>query len=216
MKHIIFDLDGTLTDSGEGIINSVLYAYEKMGLPLPAEGCRREFVGPPLSESFAAHGVPAERIDEAIRTYRERYVGGGGKYENRVYDGIPELLENLKAAGCRLYVGTSKPEPVSNDILKKFDLHKYFDIIAGATEDLTRETKTQVLEYLVEQIGTKSEDDELVMVGDTKYDVLGAADLSIPCIGVSWGYGDPSDMENAGAVGIAHNTEELFALIEEK
>ena len=216
MKHIIFDLDGTLTDSGEGIINSVLYAYEKMGLPLPPENRRREFVGPPLSESFAAHGVPAERIDEAIRTYRERYVGGGGKYENRVYDGIPELLKKLKDAGYKLYVGTSKPEPVSNDILKKFDLHKYFDIIAGATEDLTRETKTQVLEYLVEQIGSKGENDELIMIGDTKYDVLGAADLSIPCIGVAWGYGLPFDMENAGAVGIAKDTEELFAMLTKK
>ena len=216
MKHIIFDLDGTLTDSGEGIINSVLYAYEKMGLPAPPESKHREFVGPPLSESFAAHGVPADRIDEAIKTYRERYVGGGGKYENMVYPGIPELLEKLRAAGCALYVGTSKPEPVSNDILKKFDLHKYFDIIAGATEDLTRETKTQVLEYLVEQIETKDKDDELIMVGDTKYDVLGATDLSIPCIGVAWGYGKPEDMQSAGAAGIAKDTEELFAMLTKK
>ncbi len=213
MKHIIFDLDGTLTDSGKGIMNSVLYAYEKLGIEAPFGSELRKFVGPPLTESFGSHGVPSERINEAVTLYRERYVHGGGKYENEVYEGIEKLLKDLKDEGYKLYVGTSKPEALSKDILAHFELDNYFDIIAGASLDLTRETKTQVLEYLLDQIKTEEEKPVMIMVGDTKYDVIGAADLSIPCIGVSWGYGTVSDMQNAGAADIATSPEELFAIL---
>ncbi len=213
MKHVIFDLDGTLTDSGEGIINSVLYAYEKLGIRPPEAEDLRRFVGPPLTESFAKNRVPKDRIDEAVATYRVRYDKGGGKYENKVYEGIRELLAALKAMDIKLYVGTSKPEFLAKDILAKFELDGDFEVIAGASGDLSRETKTQVLEYLLEKINTEEEKPELIMVGDTKYDVIGAKDLDIPCIGVSWGYGSISEMEEAGAVGIAKTTDELFAMI---
>lgn len=208
-KTILFDLDGTLTDSGEGIINCALYALEHFGLPLPDREEMRVFVGPPLHGSFVKFGVPAEKADEAVRIYRSRYIPIG-KYENSPYPGIRELLERLQSEGYKLYVATSKPEGMSIDILKHFDLAKYFTMICGASLDTSRSTKDAVIAHLLAQIG---KDGEIVMVGDTAYDVIGAKAHGIPTIGVSWGYGNTSDMEAAGATAIAHTMEELYALL---
>ena len=127
-KTILFDLDGTLTDSGEGIINCAILALEHFGLPIPSREAMRVFVGPPLHESFIKHGVPADQAEEAIRIYRSRYIPIG-KFENTPYPGIRELLEKLKSHGHTLYVATSKPETMSVEILEHFDLAKYFDKI---------------------------------------------------------------------------------------
>ena len=208
-KTILFDLDGTLTDSGEGIINCVIYALERFGLPIPPRDSLRYFVGPPLHESFVKQGVPADRAEEAVAVYRERYIPIG-KYENTPYPGIRELLEQLKAEGHTLYVATSKPEGMSVDILEHFDLAKYFDRICGASMDTSRSTKEKVIEYLIGQSGRS---DNMVMVGDTKFDVLGAKEHGIPCIGVSWGYGEVADMEAAGAAAIVHSMEELYNIL---
>ena len=208
-KAILFDLDGTLTDSGEGIINCAILALEHFGCPIPSREEMRVFVGPPLHESFVKHGVPADKADEAVAVYRSRYIPIG-KYENTPYPGIRELLEALKAEGHTLYVATSKPEGMSVDILEHFDLAKYFDRICGATMDTSRSTKDAVIAYLLEQNGRA---DNMVMVGDTKFDVLGAKAHGIPAIGVSWGYGEVDDMVQAGAAAIAHSTEELLALL---
>ena len=209
MKAILFDLDGTLTDSGEGIMNCAKLALNHYGIEVPDEQALRVFVGPPLAETFLKFGVPAEEIDHAIEIYRSRYIPIG-KYENRPYPGIRELLEKLKADGHRLYVATSKPETTSVDILEHFDLAKYFDIIAGASFDHARHSKALVIAYLLEQTGT---DLEAIMVGDTAFDVIGAKSHGIPTIGVSWGYGETQDMVNAGAIGIARSMEELYQLI---
>ena len=209
MKAILFDLDGTLTDSGEGIMNCAKLALNHYGIEVPDEQALRVFVGPPLAETFLKFGVPAEEIDHAIEIYRSRYIPIG-KYENRPYPGIRELLEKLKADGHRLYVATSKPETTSVDILEHFDLAKYFDIIAGASFDHARHSKALVISYLLEQTGM---DLEAVMVGDTAFDVIGAKSHGIPTIGVSWGYGETQDMVNAGAIGIARSMEELYQLI---
>ena len=130
-RNVIFDLDGTLTDSGEGIKNSAKYAFEQLGLPAPEENELRKMVGPPLSVGFSTLGVPEAQIDEAVRLYRARYNEGGGKYENRVYDGIEDCLKALKAAGLRLFVGTSKPESLAKEILSDFHLAPYFDCKIG-------------------------------------------------------------------------------------
>lgn len=204
-KTILFDLDGTLTDSGEGIINCVIYALEKFGLPIPERESLRYFVGPPLHESFIKQGVPAERAEEAVAVYRERYVPTG-MFENTPYPGVRELLENLKAEGHTLYVASSKPEWMCIEILKHFDLAKYFKMICGATMDTSRTNKEAVIEYLIQENGKT---DNMVMVGDTKFDVLGAKSHNIPCIGVSWGYGAVSEMQEAGAAAIATTMEEL-------
>lgn len=208
-KAILFDLDGTLTDSGEGIINCAILALEHFGLPVPSREEMRVFVGPPLHETFLKHGVPADKVQEAIDVYRSRYIPVGA-YENTPYPGIRELLQQLKAAGHKLYVATSKPEATSIKILEHFDLAKYFDMICGATMDISRSSKEAVIGYLLEQNGRA---DNMVMVGDTKFDILGAREHGIPAIGVSWGYGKVEDMVSAGAAGIAYSMEELLGLL---
>ena len=208
-RAILFDLDGTLTDSGEGIINCAVMTLERFGLPVPSREEMRVFVGPPLTQSFAKYGVPEEKVDEAVAIYRSRYVPIGA-YENTPYPGIRELLEQLIADGFRLYVATSKPEGMSIKILEHFDLAKYFTKICGAATDRSRNTKEAVIAYLMEETGEK---ENMIMVGDTIYDVMGAKSLGIPCIGVSWGYGETKDMEQAGAVGIAYSMQELLSML---
>ncbi|MGM9589536.1 MAG: HAD-IA family hydrolase [Faecousia sp.] len=210
-KSILFDLDGTLTDSGEGIINCAALALEHFGLPVPPREQMRVFVGPPLRDSFIRHGVPEDKAEEAIAIYRSRYVPIG-KYENTPYPGIRELLQTLQSRGHNLYVATSKPEGMSKDILEHFDLAKYFTLICGASMDASRSSKESVIEYLMEQSGER---ENMVMVGDTKYDILGAKHHGIPAIGVSWGYGLVEEMQASGAAAIAHTTEELLTLLTE-
>lgn len=205
-KIILFDLDGTLTDSGEGITNCARLALEHFGI---TAGDLRHFVGPPLRESFLKAGVPEDGIEEAITVYRSRY-NTVGKYENIPYPGIRTLLKTLKAQGHRLFVATSKPETVSVDILKKFDLYKYFEFVCGATFDRSRDTKASVIAYLLDKAGRC---DHIIMVGDTAYDVIGAAAHKIPAIGVSWGYGNVEEMRDSGAVAIANSVEELLFLL---
>ena len=208
-KAILFDLDGTLTDSDEGIINCASLALRHYGIPVPDRETMRVFVGPPLRDTFFKFGVPEDKLDEAVEVYRSRYIPIG-KFENTPYPGIYDLLARLKAEGHKLYVATSKPEQMSMDILNKFELASYFDLLAGATLDGSRDHKADVIAYLLQQTGS---DMEAIMVGDTVYDVVGAAAHGIPTVGVSWGYGNVSEMENAGAKAIAHTMEELHDLL---
>ncbi len=208
-KNILFDLDGTLTDSGEGIINCAILALEHFGLPIPTREELRVIVGPPLDQSFIRFGVPKECTDEAIRVYRSRYTTVG-KFENYPYPGIRETLQALKEAGHRLFVATSKPETMSVEILEKFELAEYFDLICGATLDGSRSHKADVIAYLLGQVENL---ENVVMVGDTKFDVLGAKEHGIPTIGVAWGYGTREEMLEAGAVAIAENPEDLLTLV---
>ena len=204
-KAIFFDLDGTLTDSGEGIINCAILALEHFGLPVPSREEMGVFVGPPLDQTFLKFGVPADKTQEAVDVFRSRYLVVG-KFENAPYPGIHQLLATLKSQGHRLFVATSKPETTAVEILHKFDLAKYFEVICGATLDGTRVHKADVIAYLLDKIGTR---ENLLMVGDTEFDVVGAAAHGIATIGVAWGYGKVSAMENAGAVAIAHTMEDL-------
>lgn len=208
-KAILFDLDGTLTDSGEGIINCAQYAFRQMGYPVPPRDEMGVFVGPPLWDTFAQFGIPKEQTDEAVRIFRSRYVPIG-KFENTPYPGIRELLEALKAMGHILYVATSKPETTAVEILEHFDLAQYFDRICGADLEKQRNSKDAVIAYLLELTGAKA---EMVMVGDTQYDVLGAAAHGIPTIGVSWGYGSVEQMRQSGAKAIADTPEMLLEML---
>lgn len=208
-QTILFDLDGTLTDSGEGIINCAELALRHFGLSVPSREEMRVFVGPPLHETFLKFGVPEDKTGEAIDVYRSRYIPIG-KFENTPYPGIRELLERLKNEGFQLLVATSKPETTSVEILDKFDLSKYFDRICGASMDRSRSTKEAVIAYLLEHYGNA---ETMVMVGDTPYDVIGANAHGIPAIGVSWGYGSVASMMDAGAIAIAHSMEQLYQLL---
>ena len=208
-KSILFDLDGTLTDSGEGIMKCAVYALAHYGIDAPSEEQLRTFVGPPLTETFARFGVPLDKLAEAVEIYRKRYIPIG-RFENHPYTGVRELLEQLRNDGHKLYVATSKPEWMSIEILEHFDLAKYCDIICGAATDFSRNPKEAVITHLLSQCDAQS---NAVMVGDTAYDVIGAKAHNIPCIGVAWGYGSITDMENAGAISIAHTMNELYELL---
>lgn len=208
-KTILFDLDGTLTDSGEGIFNCAELALKHFGLPVPDRKTMRVFVGPPLRETFAKFGVPADGIETALEVYRSRY-NTIGLFENTPYPGIRELLERLRANGHRLFVATAKPQDMAERILERFELASYFEIICGASLDKSRDSKSAVIAYLIEQTGST---ENAIMVGDTAYDVIGAKSHRIPTVGVSWGYGKVSDMENAGAIAIVNNMDELFLVL---
>ncbi len=208
-KVVLFDLDGTITDSGEGIINCCELALRHYGLPVPSREEMRVFVGPPLHETFQKFGVPAEECDNAVAVFRSRYTTVG-IYENTPYPGIRELLEALTANGNRLFIATSKPEVMANRVLEHFDLNKYFELVCGATMDRSRIEKSDVIAYLLEYVGGA---ENTVMVGDTAFDVTGAASHGIPTIGVAWGYGKVEDMIAAGAYAIAQTPEELLALL---
>lgn len=209
MKAIIFDLDGTLTDSGEGIINCASLALRTLGLPVPDRDTMRVFVGPPLRETFQKFGVPPEDVERAIEIYRSRYIPVG-LFENTPYPGIPALLAALRAEGHRLYVATAKPESMAITVLEEFGLSRYFHQICGATLDGAISHKDQVIACLLEHMEPA---DDTVMIGDTTFDVIGAAAYGIPTIGVSWGYGKTSDMLDAGATAIAHSPAHLLELL---
>ena len=148
-KSILFDLDGTLTDSGEGIFNCAELALRHFNLPIPTRQEMRVFVGPPLRDTFAKFGVPEDGIETALEVYRSRY-NTIGLFENAPYPGIRELLEKLRADGHRLFVATSKPESMAVRILERFQLDHYFDIICGATFDKSRDSKEAVIAYLLD------------------------------------------------------------------
>ena len=209
MKTILFDLDGTLTDSGEGIINCAWLALKRLNLPLPDKQTMRVFVGPPLRDSFMRFGVAEEDVETAIEIYRSRYVPTG-MFENTPYPGIHSLLAALKENGCRLLVATAKPEGMATAILEKFQLAPYFEMICGASLDNSRDSKDKVIAYLLKKTGGG---DDYIMVGDTAYDVEGAAGNGIPTIGVAWGYGKVEDMVAAGAKAIADSPAQLYELL---
>ena len=208
-KSVIFDLDGTLTDSGEGITKCVRLALEHFGIPVKNLDDLRFFVGPPLRDSFVKAGVPEDKVEEAVAVYRSRYTNVG-LFENTPYSGIRELLEKLTALGYRLFVATSKPEEMAVRVLKKFDLFRYFEKVCGATMDKSRDSKSAVIAYLLAEC---SNGENAIMVGDTAFDVIGAAEHKIPTIGVSWGYGNAEEMKASGAVSIANTPDELYFLL---
>ena len=209
MYHtILFDLDGTLTDSGPGITNSVAYALKKWNIEEKDINVLRKFVGPPLDASFAKYyGFSKEKCVQAIQYYREYYLTKG-IYENRVYDGMEELLKWLRDTGRRAIVATSKPEPSAIHVLEYFHMDSYFDIIAGATMDGSRVEKSDVIRYALDRAGIRDLSG-VVMVGDRENDIQGAKANGLDSIGVLYGYGSREELEEAGAMQIAETVEDL-------
>lgn len=211
-RYVLFDLDGTLTDSAEGIINSVIYALRKKGIEETDRAKLQAFVGPPLADSFIKYyGVSPEEARELIAAYREYFVPTGWR-ENRVYDGIPEALGRLQAQGKHLAVATSKPEPFAKKILEYFGLDRYFELIRGASLDERLSRKEQVIACVLEQFGPDCAR-EAVMVGDREHDVIGARLNSLPCIGVLYGYGSRRELADAGAVSFCETPADLPAAV---
>jgi len=196
-KHLLFDLDGTLTDPAEGITKSVAHALRKRGIEVNDLATLNCFIGPPLIDSFMKYyGLDEDDARRAVTDYREYFVPQG-MFENTVYDGIPALLADLKAGGYTLIIATSKPEPFAVKILEHFGLAHHFDRICGASLDEKRSTKADVVAYTLAQCGITSA--ESIMIGDRHHDVDGAHANGLAAIGVLWGYGDRAELAAAGA-----------------
>ncbi|MCI8895099.1 MAG: HAD family hydrolase [Lachnospiraceae bacterium] len=209
---ILFDLDGTLTDPGIGITNSVMHALKKYSITVTDRSQLYRFIGPPLIESFETfYGFSHEQAVESVGFYRE-YYRDRGIYENRVYEGIPALLDRLKSAGRRLLLATSKPEEFAVRILEHFELLSYFDIAAGAAMDETRTAKADVIAYALGLAGI-TDPGSCIMVGDRKHDILGARAQSMASMGVLFGYGSLSELKEAGADLIADTVEDIGRLL---
>ena len=209
--YILFDLDGTLTDPAEGITNSVAYALAKRGIKVSDKRQLNCFIGPPLTESFEKYyGLSQKEAKMAVEDYRE-YFKPTGIFENKVYEGIPELLSRLKAAGKTLIVATSKPEMFAKKILCHFELDHFFDFVGGATLDASRIKKADVIKYSLENCGITNLD-KCIMIGDRLHDIVGASECGMKSIGVLWGYGSKNELEEAGAHYIAEiKMQHIFA-----
>ncbi len=222
---LLFDLDGTLTDSKEGITKSVQYALRHYGIyeeDLEKLTC---FIGPPLEEEFQEYcGFSMEKALEVREKFRERY-DTVGLWENRLFPGIPDMLNAVRDAGKRLAVATSKPETTAKRILDKFQILDFFETVSGSDMEQRRTTKSQVIAEALCRMGCKREKsrktdgkeeqaelwrtDNILMIGDRKHDVEGAAAFHMDCAGVGFGFADEGELEQAGAVFVVKTVEEL-------
>ena len=212
--YIFFDLDGTLTDSKEGILNCLRYAFEKMGEPVPPDSTLIKFIGPPLQDSFMRYcGFSAEKGLEAVQVFRERYVPVG-QYENRPGPGLVEMCRRLREKGYVLALASSKPEEMCVPICEKFGFAPSMETITGSPPVGDWE-KTDVIRETMRRLGLSSADKpSILMVGDRKFDVLGAKECGIDCVGVEFfGYAAPGELEEAGAVAVVRTAEELEQFI---
>jgi phosphoglycolate phosphatase len=197
---VIFDLDGTLTDSAEGIVASFRHALAQIGADVPDGDLVGRIVGPPMHQTLSGMGL-GDQADVAVAAYRADYTTRGWSM-NSLFDGIPQLLTDLKSAGVRLAVATSKAEPTARRILAHFALDEYFEVIAGASVDGTRSTKADVVAHALAQLAPLP--DHVLMVGDRSHDVEGAAVHGIETVVVGWGYGRADFDGPAAACALAH------------
>lgn len=210
--HLLFDLDGTLTDPALGITNSIMYALKKFGIEVKDRKELYCLIGPPLIPAFEnMWGLSHEDAVLALEYYRE-YFSVNGIFENRLYEGIDDLLSSLCKEGKKLYLATSKPEEYAKKILEYFKIDRYFTFIAGNTLTESRPSKLAVLEYLMQTVA-EINGDNAVMIGDTKYDAIGAREACLDCIGVLYGYGSPEDFEAEGVKITARSVAELKAIL---
>ena len=213
-RIILFDLDGTLTDSAEGILKSVRIVLTHYGIEVPEGDDLHAFIGPPLRDTFRRYGVPADEVENAVKLYRQRYFSIG-KFENTPYPGVAELLRHLREDGHRLYVATSKPEDLAVEILHHFGLDIFFDRITGALLSGGRDSKESVISYLFGTLGVSPSESGAIMIGDTAFDVIGARRNGLEAVAVSWGYGTREELLAAGATRIVDTVDELYAALTE-
>ena len=213
---ILFDLDGTLLDPKPGIIGSVQYALNGLGLPVPQPDNLLYFIGPPLRDSFPKAGVANTNVEKALELYRENYTGANGTrapamYDAEPYPGITDALDALRRAGCRLIVATSKPHVFAKPILREKNLAQYFAAIHGAELDGTRDDKAELIAYILktEQVDPAN----ALMIGDRKFDIVGATKNGLRSIGATWGYGSMTELRDAGASALCPQPQGLHRLV---
>lgn len=209
---VLFDLDGTITDPAEGIINSIARALFAMNRTMISEEICRRFIGPALMDSFTRYcNMTPDEARQAIAHFRE-YYGEHGMFECYVFDGIEPLLQRLKAAGKRLAVATAKAEPFAVKLLQYYGLDTYFDCIAAAALDNTRNDKAAIIAYALSSLGV-TDHSRAVMIGDREFDITGAHEAGMPAIGVLYGYGTREELSRAGAEYLAETPEQAGDLI---
>ena len=212
-QYILFDLDGTLTDSGEGITKAVQYALKYFGIEVDDLNELKKFVGPPLRDSYKNfYDFDDEKAELGIKKFREYYTDTG-IYENSVYDGVEETLKSLKNSGKTLIIATSKPEAHANIVLDHFDLSKYFDFICGADFEETRVKKGDVIKYAIESAGIEDLS-KVIMVGDREHDIIGAKENKIKSIGVLYGYGDVLELTQARADFVVEKPQDIIDIVD--
>ncbi len=205
--HILFDLDGTLTDPKIGIIACIRFALSKLDIEIDKDIDLESFIGPPLRDTFRELCGNDEIAENAVSIYRERF-STKGLFENQVYDGIPECLNRLIEKADSIHVATSKPTIYSERIIEHFDLSRYFNLVYGSNLDGSLSDKTDLLRHIIE-----SEDllpRHTVMIGDRSFDIIGAKNHGIRAIGVLWGYGTEDELSNAGADGLCNHPDEIY------
>lgn len=211
LKTLLFDLDGTLTDSAPGIINSVNHALNALGADSLPHDTLLKFLGPPLWESFPAYcHFDTDTTKEAVRLYRE-YYAVHGIFEQQLYEGIPELLETLSERNMQLFVATAKPDMYAGKILQFMNLDHHFIDICGATADASRADKTSIIGHVIQKHGINPS--HSWMIGDKEHDIKGAHAHSMQSIACSYGYGTEEEIHNAGPMHICTNVQELRELL---
>jgi phosphoglycolate phosphatase len=213
--HVLLDLDGTLSDSAPGITRSLQHAFVACGYEPPTAEQVRTVIGPPFEIGLPTLGIHLADLDRVVAAYRHRYEDVG-LFENTVYPGIAEMLDELRAAGHTLSLATAKPEDTARRIIEHFGFSSYFEVQAGATNDVGvgRRTKAQVIDYALIQLGlTPALLGNVVMVGDRDHDVEGAHLNGIECVGVTWGFGSSDELESAGAAVIVDTPGEVAAAV---
>ncbi|WP_068983031.1 MULTISPECIES: HAD family hydrolase [Lysinibacillus] len=209
---VLFDLDGTLSDPKIGITKSVQYALQKADIEVSDLDELESFIGPPLQVSFREiYGFNDAQIEQAISDYRERFTERG-MFENKLYENIPALLADLKQQGYRLAIATSKPTLFAEQILKYFNLEHFFDLVAGSNLDGTRSAKGEIIAFVREHFN-EVDNNQFMMIGDRKYDIVGAHENQIDSIGVTFGYGSLEELTDAQATYIVNSVNEIKELL---
>lgn len=216
MKNIVlFDLDGTITDPAEGITGGVYYALKKFGITPPPKDELKEFIGPPMVQTFMrVYGVTEEHAVKLLHYYRE-YYAPKGIFECHLYDGIEDTIKELKRMGKMILLATSKPDVYSSQIMEHFGLLEYLDFLAASTMDEKRVKKGDVIAYGLSECRLDGRRDECVMVGDRSYDIIGAKENGIASVGVTYGYGSREELMSANPDYLADSPEELLKIIKE-
>lgn len=211
---IAFDLDGTLSDPARGLVEGFVYAFRKMGVEYESREALKKYIGPPLIETWMPEfGWSEEEAERAVILFRE-YYNIYGWWDNVIYPGIRELLIALREMGKRIVLTTSKPEDTALDVLRLFDILKYFDFVGGASSHKTRERKSEVIDYVLDAIGVPTEErSRVILVGDRVYDARGAAECGIDSIGVLWGHGSEKEIAESGFTYTAKSPAEVLEII---
>lgn len=212
MRNVLFDLDGTLTDPGLGIITCFQYALGRLGRPCPSAEELARYIGPPIRPAFGEilQSDDARLIEEAVAVYRERFATVG-LYENRVYDGVPEMLAGLRSAGFLLFVATSKPQPYAEAVLRHFSLDSYFGDVQGNDLGGRLDDKAELVRELLTRRGLRA--DSSLMVGDRRHDIRAARENGLRSVGVTYGYGTEAELKEAGADYVVAGPAAVEALI---